>query len=126
MLETGIKGKQTVTADASNSAKTMGSGSLDVFATPAMVALMEKTAVASLEEHLEEGQTTVGIALDIKHSAATPLGMTVTCESTLVAVDGRKLTFEVTASDERGVIGSGMHERFIVDAERFQEKTNNK
>ena len=126
MLETGIKGKQTVTADASNSAKTMGSGSLDVFATPAMVALMEKTAVASLEEHLEEGHTTVGIALDIKHSAATPLGMTVTCESELVAVDGRKLTFEVTALDERGVIGSGMYERFIVDAERFQEKTNNK
>ena len=126
MIETGIKGKQTVTADTSNSAKTMGSGSLDVFATPAMVALMEKTAVKSLEEVLEEGQTTVGIALDIKHSAATPLGMTVTCESELVAVDGRKLTFAVTASDERGVIGSGMHERFIVDAERFQEKTNNK
>ena len=126
MLTTGIKGKETVTAAESNSAKTMGSGSLDVFATPAMVALMEKTAVKSLEEVLEEGQTTVGIALDIKHSAATPLGMTVTCESELVAVDGRKLTFAVTASDERGVIGSGMHERFIVDAERFQEKTNNK
>lgn len=126
MIETGIKGKQTVTADASNSAKTMGSGSLDVFATPAMVALMEKTAVKSLGAVLEEGQTTVGIALDIKHSAATPLGMTVTCESELVAVEGRKLTFAVTASDERGVIGSGMHERFIVDAERFQEKTNNK
>ncbi len=126
MLETGIKGKQTVTADASNSAKTMGSGSLDVFATPAMVALMEKTAVKSIEPYLEAGQTSVGTALDIKHSAATPFGMTVTCESELVAVDGRKLTFEVTASDERGVIGSGMHERFIVDAERFQEKTNNK
>ena len=126
MLKEGIKGKQTATADASNSAKTMGSGSLDVFATPAMVALMEKTAVKSLETVLEDGQTTVGIALDIKHSAATPLGMTVTCESELVAVDGRKLTFAVTASDERGVIGSGMHERFIVDAERFQEKTNNK
>ena len=106
MLTTGIKGKETVTAAESNSAKTMGSGSLDVFATPAMVALMEKTAVKSVESHLEPGQTTVGTALDIK--------------------DGRKLTFAVTASDERGVIGSGMHERFIVDAERFQEKTNNK
>lgn len=126
MLTTGIKGKESVTAVESNSAKTMGSGSLDVFATPAMVALMEKTAVKSVESHLEPGQTTVGTALDIKHSAATPLGMTVTCESELVAVDGRKLTFAVTASDERGVIGSGMHERFIVDAERFQEKTNNK
>lgn len=126
MLKAGIKGRQTVTADPSNSAKTMGSGSLDVFATPAMVALMEKTAVKSVESLLDEGQTTVGIALDIKHSAATPLGMTVTCESELVAVDGRKLTFKVTASDERGEIGSGMHERFIVDAERFQDKTNNK
>ena len=84
MIETGIKGKQTVTADASNSAKTMGSGSLDVFATPAMVALMEKTAVKSLEEVLEEGQTTVGIALDIKHSAATPYSGISTSTSTRV------------------------------------------
>lgn len=126
MLTTGIRGTQCVTADASNSAKAMGSGSLDVFATPAMAALMEKTALMSIAPYLEDGQTTVGTALSIAHTAATPLGMTVTCESTLIEADGRRLTFSVTASDERGVIGTGTHERFIVDAERFQEKTNNK
>lgn len=126
MLEVGIKGRQTAMADEMNSAKAMGSGTLSVFATPAMIALMEKTAWTSVAPYLEEGQGTVGIKLDVTHDAPTPLGMTVSCDSELVEVDGRRLVFEVTASDEKGVIGKGRHERFIVSEEKFQKKANEK
>lgn len=126
LLEVGIKGRQTVMADEMNSAKTMGSGTLSVFATPAMIALMEKTAWTSVAPYLEEGQGTVGIKLDVTHDAPTPLGMTVSCDSELVEVDGRRLVFEVTASDEKGIIGKGRHERFIVSEEKFQKKANEK
>lgn len=126
MLKTGIKGKETTIVDESNTAKTIGSGTLDVFATPAMTALMEKTAWKSVAEELEEGCGTVGIRLEITHDAPTPLGMKVTCESVLTGIDGRKLTFEVEARDERGKIGSGIHERFIIDNKKFQEKANQK
>ena len=126
MLQAGIKGKQQVTVSEKNSARTMGSGTLDVFATPAMVALMEETCWKSVQDELEEGQGTVGIHLDIAHSAATPLGMTVICESELTAVEGRKLTFRVTARDEKDVIGEGTHLRFIIENEKFQEKANRK
>ncbi len=126
MLQTGIKGKQSVTVDHSNSAKTMGSGTLDVFATPAMIALMEKTAWMSVAPHLEEGQGTVGTRLDIRHDAPTPLGMTVTCESELIKIEGRRLIFEVSASDGKDIIGRGRHERFIVLDEKFQKKANEK
>ena len=126
MLKAGITGKQEVIADESNSAKTMGSGTLDVFATPAMIALMEKTAWTSVADELEDGCGTVGISLNVAHSAPTPLGMKVTCESELTAVDGRKLTFSVKAYDEKGVIGEGTHERFIIQNEKFQKKANQK
>ena len=126
MLKSGIKGKETMIVDESNTAKTMGSGTLDVFATPAMTALMEKTAWKSVAEELEEGCGTVGIRLESTHDAPTPLGMKVTCESVLTGIDGRKLTFEVEARDERGKIGSGIHERFIIDNKKFQEKANQK
>lgn len=126
MLAIGIKGRQTVTADDTNSAKTMGSGTLDVFATPAMTALMEQTAWKSVAPYLEDGQGTVGIHLDISHDAPTPLGMTVTCESELIEIDGRRLVFEVTASDESGTIGKGRHERFIITENTFQAKANQK
>jgi len=75
---------------------------------------------------LEEGQTTVGTAVDIRHTAATPLGMQVTCNSLLVSAEGRMLVFEVIAEDEAGEIGRGRHERFIITADRFMEKTNNR
>lgn len=126
MLAIGIKGRQTVTADDTNSAKTMGSGTLDVFATPAMTALMEQTAWKSVAPYLEDGQGTVGIHLDISHDAPTPLGMTVTCESELIEIDGRRLVFEVTARDESGTIGKGRHERFIITENTFQAKANQK
>jgi predicted thioesterase len=125
-LEAGIKGKQEVIVSESNSAKTMGSGTLDVFATPAMIALMEKTAWESVQPQLDEGSGTVGTSLNVKHVAATPLGMKVTCESELIKVDGRALTFSVKAYDETGLIGEGEHERFIVFNDKFQAKANAK
>lgn len=126
MLEAGIKGMQKTEVCDSNSALAMGSGTLKVFATPAMIALMEETAWKSVAPHLEEGSGTVGTALHIQHTAATPLGMTVICESELTAVEGRKLTFHVVARDEAGVIGEGDHERFIVNNEKFQAKADSK
>ena len=124
MLETGNKGTQKVEVGEDNSAKTMGSGTLDVFATPAMIALMEKTAWTSVAPYLEEGQGTVGTHLDVTHDAPTPLGKTVTCDSELVEIDGRRLVFEVIARDGSHVIGKGRHERFIISEEKFQAKAN--
>lgn len=121
-MRIGIKGVQSVIVDETNTAKTVGSGTLDVFATPSMIALMEKTAWKSVEGELDEGCGTVGIRLEVSHDAPTPLGMKVTCESELVKVEGRKLTFQVRAYDERGEIGKGTHERFIVNEKAFQEK----
>lgn len=126
MLEIGIKGKQEVVANETNSAKTMGSGTLDVFATPAMIALMEKTAWESVQPYLEEGSGTVGTLMNVKHVAASPVGMKITCETELTKVDGRALTFSVKAFDEAGLIGEGEHERFIVYNEKFQAKADAK
>ena len=126
MLETGIKGTRTVTVNEDNTAKAMGSGTLDVFATPALIALMEETCWRSVANELEEGSGTVGTLLEIKHTAPTPVGMKVTCESTLTEVDGRRLVFEVIARDAKGVVGEGKHERFIIQNEKFQVKANAK
>ncbi len=102
-LETGICGEQSVRVSAENTAKTMGSGTLDVFATPALVALAEKTCWQSVAPALEAGSGTVGTKLELEHTAPTPVGMTVTCHSELVAVEGRKLTFKVTLADEKAL-----------------------
>ena len=126
MLETGRKGKGTVTVNESNTAKTMGSGTLDVFATPALIALMEETCWRSVADELEDGCGTVGTLLEIRHTAPTPVGMEVTCESTLTEVDGRRLIFELVARDAKGVVGEGRHERFIIQNEKFQKKANEK
>lgn len=126
MLETGIKGTRTVTVNEKNTAKAMGSGTLDVFATPALIALMEETCWRSIANELEDGCGTVGTLLEIKHTAPTPVGMKVTCESTLTEVDGRRLVFEVIARDAKGVVGEGKHERFIIQNEKFQVKANAK
>ena len=125
-MEVGICGKQTITVTEAMTAKAMGSGELPVYATPSMIALMENTAFESVASELEEGSGTVGTALDIKHVSATPVGMKVTCESELVKVDGRALTFSVKAFDEAGLIGEGTHERFIVFEEKFQKKADDK
>ena len=100
MLQTGIKGKKEITVTLDKTAKAMGSGTMDVFATPAMIALMENTAFESVASELEEGSGTVGTALDIKHVSATQVGMKVTCESELVKVDGRAIAISVKAFDE--------------------------
>ena len=125
-MEIGIKGRQTVTVDGTNTARVMGSGTLDVFATPSMVALMEETAWKSVEGELEEGSGTVGISLEVTHDAPTPVGMSVTCESELVEIDGRKLSFKIKAYDEKGEIGTAYHKRSIINEEKFLEKAEGK
>lgn len=126
MLETGIRGHKELIVTPDKTAKAMGSGALDVFATPCMIALMENTAFESVQAELEEGSGTVGTALNVKHVAATPVGMKVTCDTELIKVDGRALTFSVKAYDVCGLIGEGEHERFIISEEKFQAKTDAK
>lgn len=126
MIATGIKGTRTVGVTDDNTAEAVGSGTLRVFATPAMIALIEATASLSVAPYLEEGTSTVGTHLDVAHSAATPVGMEVTCETELVEVDRRRLVFSVTVRDPVGEVGSGTHERFIVDDARFMSKAESK
>ena len=126
MLKTGIKGHQELVVTQDLTAKNMGSGVMDVFATPAMLALMEKTAFTSVAEYLNEGCGSVGTKVDIEHVASSPVGMKITCDSELIEIEGRKLVFKVEAYDEKGLIGKGTHERFIVENKKFQEKTDNK
>ena len=126
MLSAGITySVETVVSD-KNTAKTMGSGTLDVFATPAMVALMEEAAWKCVAPHLDEGAVTVGTSMQIKHVSATPMGMRVTASSELIEVDGRRLVFNVEASDGAGLIGSGVHERFIIMNDKFMARTESK
>ena len=107
-------------------AKAMGSGELSVYATPAMIALMEETAYKSVSAELEEGAGSVGTLMNVEHVSASPVGMKITCKSELVEVDGRKLVFSVEAYDEKGLIGRGRHERFIIQNEKFQKKAEEK
>ena len=125
-LEPGIRGEQSVPVTAENTAKTMGSGTLDVFATPAMVALIEQTAYTSIESELEPGWGSVGTSLNIQHLSATPVGMTVTATTELVEVDRRRLVFHAEVYDEKGLVGKGTHERFLVENEKFQAKADAK
>jgi len=125
-LEIGVRGTETLLVTPAFTAKAMGSGTLEVFATPAMIALMEKTAGGSILPFLEDGTGSVGTLLEIRHVSATPVGLSVRCESELTKIDGRKLTFSVTAFDPSGVIGSGIHERYLISNERFMEKAESK
>ena len=126
MLETGIRNRKEEIVTKSNSANAVGSGLLEVYATPSMIALMEGCSHESVAPYLEEGCGTVGISLDIRHVAATPVGMKVFCETELIKIDGRILTFAVKAYDEKGLIGEGTHVRCIVFNERFQQKADAK
>lgn len=125
-MEIGIIGKQEIIVTEEKTAKAMGSGELNVFATPAMIALMENTAYTSVAGRLEAGQGTVGTLMNVQHVAATPVGMKVVCETELVEIDRRRLVFKVKASDEAGLIGEGTHERFIVDNAKFQSRADAK
>lgn len=122
MLEIGLKNESRTTVSTANSAKTLGSGDMDVFATPAMVALMENAAMLAVAAELPEGSATVGTQMNTSHIKASPLGAVITASAELTAVDGRKLTFAVKAWDEKGVIGEGEHTRFVVDRARFLSK----
>ena len=121
-MEVGLKYESTVVVSQSNTAATMGSGDMDVFATPAMVALMENAAMLAVAAHLPEGSATVGTQMNTSHIKASPLGATITASAELTEVEGRKLTFAVKAWDEKGTIGEGVHTRFVVDRERFLSK----
>ena len=114
----------TVTED--KLACTMKSGELPVFATPAMAALMEETSAKLLGQFLDEGETSVGTALNLRHTAATPLGLTVTAQATITAVDRRKVSFSVVVRDSAEEIGRAEHDRFVVQAEKFLNKANSK
>ncbi len=118
----GSAGEASETVLHTNTAKAMGSGSLDVYATPAMLALMEKAACKIVDPCLDEDTTSVGVGVTLSHDAATAVGKTVTAKAVLVGVNGRKLTFKVTISDNFGTIGQGTHERFLVNREKFLGK----
>ena len=126
MLEVGIRGQKETIVTKQNTAAGIGSGSLEVFSTPVMILLMEESCFMSVSDKLDEGFTTVGISVDVKHLSATPLGMKVEINSELIKIDGRALTFKVEAYDEKGLIGEGIHERFIVNNEKFHAKTDSK
>lgn len=126
MITTGIKGRREQTVTAEMSAARVGSGLVDVFATPMMIALIEQTCNDSVLPCLEAGQGTVGTLVNVTHTSATPIGMRVWCESELTEVDRRRLVFRVKAYDECGPIGEGTHERFVIDTAKFFEKVKSK
>ena len=125
-MKAGIKGRAEVTVSYENTAAKVGSGDQLVFATPWMIGLMEEAAQSSVLPYLEEGQATVGTHLNVSHDAATPVGMKVWAESELIAVEGRKLIFNVEAFDECGSIGKGTHERFVINKEKFMARVETK
>lgn len=119
VLSPGLVGTAFATVTGDNTAQAMGSGLVPVFATPALVALVEEAAVRALAGHLQPGQTSVGTHVDLRHLAATPVGLKVRAQATLRQVDGRRLTFDVIAHDDVEQIAEGQHTRFLVDEERF-------
>ncbi len=126
MLETGIKGQIEEVVTEEVTAGHIGSGTVRVFATPMMIALMERTCRISVKPYLEEGQETVGTHVNVSHVSATPVGMKVRCETELVEIDRRRLVFKVAAYDEKGLVGEGLHERFVIDVEKFRAKADSK
>lgn len=122
MLKSGLSASSRVVVSAENAALKMGSGDMEVFATPSMVALMENAAMVAVAAALPEGSTTVGSEMNCSHIKPSKLGATITATAVLTAVEGRKLTFTVGASDEQGIIGEGVHIRFVVDRARFMAK----
>lgn len=125
-MEIGAKFKVTIKVEEKDTAKSHGSGTLSVLATPRMIALMEESAYKCIEKYLEDGQSSVGTYLDVKHLSATPVGMEVYAESEIIEVDGRRVVFSVKAYDEKGLIGEGKHERFVIASEKFVNKTYQK
>ena len=126
MLSIGIKGHLEEIVTEEVTADRIGSGLVKVFATPMMIALIEKTCNESVAPQLDAGQGTVGTQINVSHCAATPVGMKVWCDSELVEIDRRRLVFKVAAYDECGLIGEGTHERFVIASQKFQRKAEEK
>lgn len=122
-IKVGLKGEARTQAEREDTAQEVGSGSLLVYATPCMVALMEGAACEAITDALPEDKTSVGTYLEISHISATPVGMEVWAEAEVTAVEGSTVTFQVTAHDEAGKIGEGIHKRAIVHTQRFLDKT---
>jgi predicted thioesterase len=118
-LTIGLNAEISLTVTESDTAAKWGSGLVPVFGTPPLVGLMEAAAVKALDGHLPEGQTTVGGRIDVRHLAATPVGMQVRARAELTSIDGRKLTFQIEAWDESEKIGEALHERFVIDKDKF-------
>lgn len=118
----GLRHSETLVVEHKDTAAVYGSGSLEVFATPAMIALMEKTCLDSVNDKIGEGNTTVGIAVNIKHLKASPVGALIRCDAKLVEVDRKRLVFEVKCFEGESLVGEGVHERFVVDSEKFMGK----
>ena len=125
-MEIGANYKVEITVTECDTAKAHGSGTLLVLATPKMIALMEEAAYKCLDTYLEKDQSSVGTYLDVKHLSATPVGMKAYAEAEIIEVDGRKAVFSVRAYDEKGLIGEGKHERFIVNSDKFVSKAYQK
>lgn len=122
----GLTFETTTVVTHSNTAAAVGSGGVDVYATPSMIGLMEMAALRAVQPHLADGETTVGTLVNVKHLAATPLGMAVRATARLDQVDGRRLVFTVEAFDEREKIGEGIHERFVVQLQKFLDRVGKK
>jgi len=125
-IELGLKGRAEIVVEYNNTAAAVGSGLVPVFATPSMIALMEQAAASSLIPYLAEGQGSVGVHLDVSHEAATPIGMKVWAESEVIALDGKQITFAVSAYDDAGLIGCGTHKRACITVDRFLAKVEAK
>ena len=126
ILKPGLEAQKDETVADRNTAAAIGSGGLEVYATPAMIALMEGAALSAVTPLLPQGWSTVGTGLEIKHLSATPPGMKVYAKAELLNIDGRALSFKVEAFDEAGKIGEGTHDRFIIESEKFMAKTESK
>ncbi len=125
-LKVPMHGEARTQVTGDNTALKFGSGSVDVFGTPAMIALMEEASINTVDKNFPEGFATVGIELSIKHIAATPKGMNITASAELIEIDGKRLVFKVEAFDEVEKIGEGIHQRYIIELEKFKNKSQSK
>lgn len=125
-IEIGLKGRAETVVVPENTAAAVGSGLVPVFATPSMIALMEQAASSSLLPFLSDGQGSVGTHIDVTHESATPIGLKVWSETEVIQVNGKQITFAVSAYDEAGLIGRGTHERAIITVDRFLTKAEQK
>lgn len=125
-VEVGAKDQVECIVDHTNTAQSMMSGSLPVFATPSMIALMEWAAAKCAGAFLDENETTVGTMVNIKHLSATPVGMTIRAEAEITETEGRRINYRIAAYDDAGMIGEGTHERFVINREKFMQKVETK